>query len=872
MFRKFFLVFLALLLTVVLSIAVYVYAHLDEIVSEQATSYLQAHGLSRVEINGLRYENQIVSARHVTLHGLIGGEDVRVEIDNVEVWFDWERLLDGELDRLSAEQVVVVFSSVKPGNVQPKAQEPADVMVVSELLPSSVRTLIPVDQIKIDYWAVRYPLGSQRLEISGDLSVDGPDIIGSAHCDFGSLDHQLHVSVSDLAPLHIKYRAGLRAATIRATTIRATTRGSPLSSERGGSKRGGIVDNGAQAAHKRDVVLSESEVVAVDVNVNRFTRQDERLFVDTSATFHYESMMELLGLWSGDSSGLPKQWWLQLGPIFEKIDDVSLKGGSELSLTLAVPQVLSKAQAHVEFIKHIDLSGKLDNDFAVGLVSEGLYSLWRSSHRVAWRDGQVLIEFEPESMADFFWVDSDSGRPPPDWMSPSNFAVPTSDLGVHIQSKIGAVDLKFNVNEAWVPTDVEIHVDQFELMVNNKLHTLALGGRATNATSKDTMRWEGSSQLTSLLTLKDVPAVLPELATTIHLSYDNDTLKTKFNGDVSDLGVEFYGSGSYGVLSQGGEFISTLDIGNLELTYPHILSLLKDSKSPLFSREMQNLSFISGRINVSVVTSLTGGGPSEWSNVFSLSAESITGLYDDMAFDEVNANTTIESQVTNDLFQVKSLQPLQVSVDKVHVGFPITDIALSLHWPTLRTVEQLEVGVDLVKAQLFGGQIYNERAFVLDFINPSNRFELFLKDIELAKLASMQQQDITAQGILDGRLPIEISDAGINITNGKLSAREPGGMIRYSFEGAQEMLISSPELGVALKMLDNFVYKQLQSDVSFDPEGNLHMGIFLSGHNPDEFDGRAVEFNINLDQNVYPLLESLRITDDFIGNIEKQLE
>ena len=64
----------------------------------------------------------------------------------------------------------------------------------------------------------------------------------------------------------------------------------------------------------------------------------------------------------------------------------------------------------------------------------------------------------------------------------------------------------------------------------------------------------------------------------------------------------------------------------------------------------------------------------------------------------------------------------------------------------------------------------------------------------------------------------------------------------------------------------------LSSEVELDQAGNLLLGLSLGGRNPNQFDGRQVNFNINLEQNLDPLLQSLRLSDTLVKKIEERLQ
>ena len=51
----------------------------------------------------------------------------------------------------------------------------------------------------------------------------------------------------------------------------------------------------------------------------------------------------------------------------------------------------------------------------------------------------------------------------------------------------------------------------------------------------------------------------------------------------------------------------------------------------------------------------------------------------------------------------------------------------------------------------------------------------------------------------------------------------------------------------------------------------LLLGLSLTGKNPKQYEGRRINFNINLEQNLDPLLQSLRLNDNLVEKLESRL-
>ena len=101
----------------------------------------------------------------------------------------------------------------------------------------------------------------------------------------------------------------------------------------------------------------------------------------------------------------------------------------------------------------------------------------------------------------------------------------------------------------------------------------------------------------------------------------------------------------------------------------------------------------------------------------------------------------------------------------------------------------------------------------------------------------------------------------------------PGGSIRFTPSASNAALAgSSPELGLAMQLMQDFRYQLLRSDVFLDRAGNLQLGLSLGGHNPGYNDGQRVNFNINLEQNLFPLLQSLRLSDTLVEQLQEKAQ
>ena len=280
------------------------------------------------------------------------------------------------------------------------------------------------------------------------------------------------------------------------------------------------------------------------------------------------------------------------------------------------------------------------------------------------------------------------------------------------------------------------------------------------------------------------------------------------------------------------------------------------------------LTITGGSVNLDSKIKSRGFALSDLTQSSLLTVSNLSGAYQDYQFKglDLSANWLgIEQWQTN--------QPVDLAIESLDMGFEVTDIKTQFSLPRPTSIEQAVVNLESLSCRMFGGRVYLPEPSLWDFTAASNNFSLRAEDWRLADMVALQQgQDIQAQGILEGELPVTISGGRIIIEGGYLRALPPGGSIRYvADEASQALAASSPELGVALDLLSDFQYEVLRTQVELDEEGNLLLGLSLAGKNPAQYEGRPINFNINLEQNLDPLLQSLRLSDKLVEQLEGRI-
>ncbi len=278
---------------------------------------------------------------------------------------------------------------------------------------------------------------------------------------------------------------------------------------------------------------------------------------------------------------------------------------------------------------------------------------------------------------------------------------------------------------------------------------------------------------------------------------------------------------------------------------------------------------LSGNIKLDTTFKRTNVERSNWTQQSQFALHGLSGKVDEYQFEnfELAANWS-------GIERWKTVQPVELSLEKLDLGFEMHNIVASITLPTATVITKPSVNIEKFSAGMFSGQLFLPKPAIWDFGAPLNTLTLQAQQWQLSDIVALQQdKDIQASGILEGELPVTVDDGRIVIKNGYLRALPPGGSIRYIRNNANRALgETSKELELALDLLSDFQYQVLSSAVELDKEGNLQLGLSLAGHNPNRYEGRPINFNMNLEQNLDPLLQSLRLSGKLVKKIENRLQ
>ncbi|MCB0318301.1 MAG: YdbH domain-containing protein, partial [Bdellovibrionales bacterium] len=166
-----------------------------------------------------------------------------------------------------------------------------------------------------------------------------------------------------------------------------------------------------------------------------------------------------------------------------------------------------------------------------------------------------------------------------------------------------------------------------------------------------------------------------------------------------------------------------------------------------------------------------------------------------------------------------------------------------------------------ISANAFDGTLQVAKLPITDLAK-SAFINLKFKNIDIKKLLElMNQEQVEATGSISGEIPINIQNGKISVKNGKLWAIEPGGTIKYL--GDDAALGSNPQMMLAMQALKNLKFSTLTANVVYKPDGTLILNTSLAGKGLEMNSSRPINVNLNIEQNILKLFESLHAVDNF---------
>lgn len=619
--------------------------------------------------------------------------------------------------------------------------------------------------------------------------------------------------------------------------------------EQGGKDIEAVLESGpGDTALNLDMVLGDTQpaIAALSANLARTDAQDWEWRIGTTA--HYAPLLA----WVRE---LDAEYALAL-PL-PAANDLAIEGDSEFRLSIRHPNELDFAAppdspdaAWRQLAASYDFNSSVRQLTINGVVNtlngalDGSGSLAAGQFKVAIQPFAIAAQINTQSLA----LPESSLQ----WLGWTDF-VPLQ-LQTHEPARFTATG-----SDSW-----SLRMQNAALSLGEKNSLVRLQTHLLETTVENSDQMAITAQLNSSLSTRLRGQTLPQLNTALnqHGTFEHSEITIQLNDTAESVQADLTGTGNFS--SGAGSFQLQGSIRDLpyftRVTVPllHYFDLLEDT-----------LVVTAGSIHLETALQSQSFDLSQWEQRSQLTFKNITGEFNDYSFEGLSLSADWSG-----ISHWKTLQPLELSIATLNPGFPVQQVHLLASLPQVTPIAAPKVRLDVFSAALFGGELILPTAQTWDFAASSNQVTLQARQWQLGEIVALQQnKDIQAQGTLEGELPLTISEGRIIIDTGFLRALPPGGWIRYRPDEENAAVAeSSSELALALDLLNDFQFQVLNTEVQLDKAGTLSLGLSLKGNNPAYYDGQAVNFNIHLEQNLDPLLQSLRLSDNLVDRIEGGLK
>lgn len=245
-----------------------------------------------------------------------------------------------------------------------------------------------------------------------------------------------------------------------------------------------------------------------------------------------------------------------------------------------------------------------------------------------------------------------------------------------------------------------------------------------------------------------------------------------------------------------------------------------------------------------------------------ISSPEITGKDGNILFDGLSVYSRlhylIDEQKKMTVIEDKQL----LKVDNLFVGIPIQALQLDAK------VQAGEPVIQHFKARLLGGRVDFD-----DFkLNAPSQTILNIGGISLAELIKYSAYpEIQGKGLIDGMLPLTLTNNGPEINDGIVFARHPGGYIKVPENTViKAMGRGNPAVLFTLQLLSNFHFDTLEGRIGYTSDGESDLKVKIKGISPEVSGEQPINFNYSHNENILKLLKTLRFSDELVRDIKER--
>ena len=345
------------------------------------------------------------------------------------------------------------------------------------------------------------------------------------------------------------------------------------------------------------------------------------------------------------------------------------------------------------------------------------------------------------------------------------------------------------------------------------------------------------------------------------------TFQSQIEGNAKSLQLEFSFKPEMVAGLIQGDILHNLQTGagSAKITTPQPLDLQTTTSSltKLLSRYNRELQIQSG-----LVTTMSTGF---WTNNGLQELQSLVTVRDGGGSFQKTAFSGLLLQQHLQLYpEVKTVSPGYLSVDAITGAIPLKNFSIRNEFLPQKDSFLPQLLIESIQTELFGG-IMRSKDLLIAPQAPKLESQIVLNRIDLEELLKLiKVKGLNVSGIVDGQITLRVDNNTITVPEGHLQSRPPGGTIAYFPPGGKESFSTIP--AYALLALEEFNYKTLTATPRYMPDGMLLVAIHTEGVSPPLETTREVHLNIDTEQNLLSLLQSLRYSSSLTEEVEKNLQ
>ena len=194
--------------------------------------------------------------------------------------------------------------------------------------------------------------------------------------------------------------------------------------------------------------------------------------------------------------------------------------------------------------------------------------------------------------------------------------------------------------------------------------------------------------------------------------------------------------------------------------------------------------------------------------------------------------------------------------ERAVAGLPLTEVTVrfELDWP----IAGPQIRLDLAEGRIAGGRVF-VAAEHLAPLAERNQMTVRVEALSLAQLVQeLEVEGVTAEGTLEGQVPVALGPEGLSIDQGRLDAVETGSIKVQLGQTSDALASQGEQVALMVRALKDFQYDELSLTLRRPADGSPELGITMQGNNPDVLDGYPFRFNITLTGDLEPILTALQ--------------